>query len=125
MFVSRVEWLVSLARELSTTAGAGDAFFAFFAALVGEAAANRGLADALTGVGFDIKAAVSGPDRDVTGALAALLAKAQEARAVRADVDVADVMALVAGCLARQPDGSDPAARDRMVAVVRAGLRRE
>jgi hypothetical protein len=35
----------------------------------------------------------------------------------------ADVFALVSGCLARQPDPGDPAARDRLVAVVRAGLK--
>jgi AcrR family transcriptional regulator len=122
VFVSRVEWLVSLARQLSETADAGDAFFELFAAIVAEGAANRGLADALTGAGFDIKGAVSGPERDVAGALADLLARAQQAGSVRADIDAADVMALVAGCLARQPDRDDPAARDRLVAVVCTGL---
>ena len=95
MFVSRVEWLVSLARQLSEAADAGDAFFEFFTALVAEAAANHGLAEALTGAGFDIKAAVSGPERDVSGAMAGLLAAAQQAGAVRADVDADDVLALV------------------------------
>jgi AcrR family transcriptional regulator len=125
VFVSRVEWMAKLARQLAEAAGASDAFFEFFAALVAEAAANRGLADALTGAGFDIKAAASAPERDVAGALADLLARAQQAGAVRPDIDVADVLALVAGCLARQPDPDDPAARDRLVAVVCAGLRRQ
>jgi AcrR family transcriptional regulator len=124
VFVSRVEWLVSLARQLGEVTDAGGGFFEFFAALVAEGAANNGLADALIGTGFDIKDAVSGPERDVVGALAGLLARAQQAGAVRPDIDAADVMALVAGCLARQPDPTDPAARDRLVAVVRAGLRR-
>jgi AcrR family transcriptional regulator len=123
VFVSRVEWLVSLARQLAEAADAGEAFFQFFGALVAEGAANRGLADALTGSGFDIKAAVSGPDRDVAGAMADLLARAKRAGAVRPDIDAADVIALVAGCLARRPDPDDPAARDRLVAVVSAGLR--
>jgi AcrR family transcriptional regulator len=120
VFVSRVEWLVSLARQLAEAADAGAAFFQFFTALVAEGGANRGLADALTGAGFDIKAAVSGPERDVAGALAGLLARAQQAGAVRPDIEADDVIALVAGCLARQPD---PGARDRLVAVVSAGLR--
>jgi AcrR family transcriptional regulator len=124
VFVSRVEWLVSLARQLAEAADAGEAFFQFFAALVAEGAANRGLADALTGLGFDIKAAASGPERDVAGAMADLLGRAQRAGAVRPDIDAADVIALVAGCLARQPGPNDPAARDRLVAVVSAGLRR-
>ncbi len=121
VFVSRVEWLVSLARQLSEAADAGDAFFEFFTALVAEAAANHGLAEALAGAGFDIKAAVSGPERDVSGAMAGLLAAAQQAGAVRADVDADDVLALVTGCLARQR--ATRAARDRLVAVVCAGLR--
>lgn len=125
VFVSRVEWLADLARQLGEAADAGDAFFEFFAALVAEGAANRGLADALTGAGFDIKAVVSGPEHDVAGAMASLLARAQRAGAVRPDIDAADVMALIAGCLARQPDRGDPAARDRLVAVVCAGLRSE
>lgn len=123
VFVSRVEWLVSLARELGEADQPGEAFFEFFAALVAEGAANHGLAEALTGAGFDIKAAVSGPERDVTGAMADLLARAQQGGDVRPGIDVADVLALVAGCLARQPDPGSPAARDRLVAVVCAGLR--
>jgi AcrR family transcriptional regulator len=123
VFMSRVEWLAGLARDLGEAADAGDAFFRFFAALVAEGAANRGLADALTGAGFDIKAAASGPDRDVAGAMAGLLAIAQQAGAVRPDIGPADVLALVSGCLARQPDPDDPAARDRLVAVVCAGMR--
>jgi AcrR family transcriptional regulator len=122
VFMSRVEWLVGLARQLTEAADAADAFFEFFAALVAEGAANRGLADALTGVGFDIKAVVAAPERDVAGLLAGLLARAQQAGAVRPDVDADDVIALVAGCLARHSGGDDPAARDRLVAVVRAGL---
>jgi AcrR family transcriptional regulator len=125
VFMSRVEWLVSLARELGEANQPGEAFFEFFAALVAEGAANHGLAEALTGAGFDIKAAVSGPERDVTAAMAGLLARAQQAGDVRPGIDVADALALVAGCLARQPDPVDPAARDRLVAVVCAGLRRE
>jgi len=124
VFVSRVEWLAGLARDLGEVADAGDAFFRFFAALVAEGAANRGLADALTGAGFDIKAAASGPDHDVVGAMAGLLTRAQRSGTVRPDIGPADVLALVSGCLARHPDPDDPAARDRLVAVVCAGMRR-
>lgn len=122
VFVSRVEWLVGMARQLAGAADAGEAFFQFFGALVAEGAANRGLADALAGAGFDIKAAVSGPEHDVAKAMADLLARAQRAGAVRPDIEADDVIALVAGCLAKQ---SDPSARDRLFAVVSAGLRRE
>ena len=99
------------------------AFFSFFAAIVTEGAANRGLADALTGAGFDIKTAASGPEHDVMGALSGLLTRAQQAGLVRCDVDTADVIALIAGCLAREPDPHVLAARNRLVSVIRDGLR--
>jgi AcrR family transcriptional regulator len=124
VFVSRVESLAGLARQLSAAPDAGNAFAQFFAALVAEGAANRGLADALTGSGFDLKSAVSGPERDVVGAMAGLLARAQRAGAIRSDIDADDVIALVAGCLARRSDPDDLAAQDRLIDVVCAGLRR-
>jgi len=123
VFISRVERLVSKARVLKDAVDAREAFFDFFGAIVAEGAANRGLADVLTGAGFDIKAATSGPGHDVVGVLGELLARAQHAGAVRPDVGTADVMALIAGCLAREPEPGDPSARDRVVSVIREGLR--
>jgi AcrR family transcriptional regulator len=123
VFVSRVERLVTMAGQLGEAEDAGAAFFDFFAALVAEGAANRGLADALTGAGFDIKSAASGLEHDVMGALGDLLAHAQHAGSVRHDIDIADGMALITGCLARDSDPQVPAARDRLVSVVREGLR--
>lgn len=120
VYVSRVERLASRAEELAVAEDAGHAFFEFFEALVAESAANRGLSDALIGVGFDIKAATSGPGRDITAALSGLLTRAQRTGAVRPDIEAPDVIALVAGCLGRQ---YHPTARDRLVSVVRAGLR--
>ncbi|HEX6673892.1 MAG TPA: TetR/AcrR family transcriptional regulator [Actinomycetes bacterium] len=121
---SFAERLVGRARQLAATEDPGAAFFDFFAAMVGEGAANRALADALAGAGFDVEAAASRAEHDVMGALRDLLARAQQAGAVRDDVDAADVKALMVGCLARERPGGDPGAVDRMVAVVREGLRR-
>ena len=120
--LERVGQLVEHARSLGETLGPGEAFFEFFAYLVREGGTNHGLADALAGAGFDAEAAASGSGDDVIEALRRLLTAAQRARVVRRDVDVADVKALIVGCLARP--GDDAAARDRMIAVVTAGLRR-
>jgi hypothetical protein len=57
------------------------------------------------------------------GRLRHLLARAQQAGAVRADVDYADVKALKAGCLAREGGNTDRTALDRIIAVVCEGLR--
>jgi AcrR family transcriptional regulator len=113
--------LVERARQLAATEDPGAAFFEFFTAMVEEGATNRGLADAFAGAGFDLEAAASRAEHDVMGALRDLLDHAQRAGAVRADVDVADVKALMVGCLARERPTAD--ARARMIAVVCEGLR--
>jgi AcrR family transcriptional regulator len=110
-------------RQLTATEDPGAAFFEFFTAMVEEGATNRGLADAFAGAGFDVEAAASHVEHDVMGALRDLLGRAQRAGAVRADVDVADVKALMVGCLARERPTADARARARMIAVVCEGLR--
>jgi hypothetical protein len=57
------------------------------------------------------------------GALDRLLVRAQAAGALRGDIQLADVKALLKGCLARERDAADPAARARMIAIVSRGLR--
>ncbi|MEV5574593.1 helix-turn-helix domain-containing protein [Spirillospora sp. NPDC052269] len=120
--LDRVGRLMDRARSLATTQDAGAAFFEYFAYMVEEGALNRGLAEAFAGTGFDMEAAASKAGYDVTAALRELLTNAQQAGAVRADVDTADVKALMFGCLARERDHADPAARDRIITVVREGL---
>jgi AcrR family transcriptional regulator len=115
--------LVQRGRQLAATEDPGAAFFEFFTAMVEEGATNRGLADAFAGAGFDVEAAASRAEHDVMGALHDLLGRAQRAGAVRADVDAADVKALMVGCLARERPTADARARARMIAVVCEGLR--
>lgn len=119
--LERVDRLLSQARELAETLEPGPAFFEFLAAYVREGALNRGLSQALAGVGYDMEAAALRAGLDYSGALRDLLAAAQAAGSVRADVELADVKALMAGCLARQ-DADEPA-RERMIRIVCDGLR--
>ena len=119
--LERVDRLLSRAREFARTLPPGPAFFEFFAAWVREGALNRGLSQALSGVGYDMEAAALRAGLDFHQALRDLLTAAQEAGAVRADAEVSDVKALLAGCLARQD--SDGSARERMIRIVCDGLR--
>ncbi|MBL7257312.1 TetR/AcrR family transcriptional regulator [Paractinoplanes lichenicola] len=114
--VARVAELADEAARLSATAEPGAAFFGYFAGLVERAGADRGLAEALAGGGFDVEAAAARSGHDLDGLESALLAAAQQAGAVRADVTRADVKALLAACVAA-PD------RTRMIEIVTAGLR--
>jgi len=118
-----VAGIVEQARELASTRDPGTAFFEFFGLMVELVAANRGLAQALSGDGFDVEAVVFEPEHDLRAVEDALLSAAQEAGAVRPDVSRADVKALLVGCLAREQHGADPEARRRMIDVASEGLR--
>jgi len=121
--LDRIERCVTTARTLAETLEPGAAFFAYFTFMVDEGAVDRALAEALVGGGFDIEAAAGRSEHDITGALHRLLTTAQQAGSIRADVDVADVKALVTGCLARERGHADQAARQRMIAMACNGLR--
>jgi AcrR family transcriptional regulator len=115
--------LVDEAARLARSGDPGAAFFEFFSLVIAEGTANLGMAEALAGAGFDLEANARRGGLDVMGALNDLLARAQRAGAVRADVDAMDVKALITGCLARSPMTADLAARDRMISIARQGLR--
>lgn len=110
------EEILERARHLTTT------FFELFAHVVEQAAANRGLAGALGGNGFDLEAC--GAPSLVT-AQETMLAAAQQAGSVRPDLTRADVKALLIGCIARERDAPAREARHRMTAVARAGMQAE
>ena len=105
IIVHRAGTLMDLGRALRDQ-HADDpaaAFFGFFTTLVQEMAVDRGLADALAGAGIDLEATVAGSGYDVTGMLGDLLARAQRAGAIRPDASLADVKALMSGCLYDDP----------------------
>lgn len=121
ILLERMQYLTQQADDLAATRGAGEAFFAFFALVAGEGVANRGLAEALAGSGYDVDAAGARAGFDVSGRLRAMLARAQQAGDVRPDVGYLDVKALLAGCLAR--DAAHAAALDPVITVICQGLR--
>jgi AcrR family transcriptional regulator len=121
ILLSRMEQLARQADVLARTEAPGTAFFTFFGTLVREGAANRGLAQALAGAGYDLESVAVRAGFDVSGRLRDLLERAQRAGTIRAGIEFADVKALLAGCLARE--GGDAAALDRIITVVSDGLR--
>jgi AcrR family transcriptional regulator len=125
ILLRRLEQLTAEAESLAEQQSPGAAFFTFFATLIREGAANRGLAEALAGAGYDLDAAAAGAGYDVTAGLRGLLTRAQQAGAVRGDVAYPDVKALMTGCLARADGGGqvDADALERVTAVVCDGLR--
>ena len=118
-------------RRLADDAEAGaaaddpaEAFFGFFTGFVDQVATHKALIDALVEAGVDVQDGSSGIKRDFHRALDTLLRRAQAAGAVRADVGVPEVIALLVGA-SRAADhvGADPTLRARTVALVLDGLR--
>jgi AcrR family transcriptional regulator len=122
--LSRLRGLVDEAHDLAAADDPTVAFFGFLARIVEEGAGKKDLVDALAGAGIDVTAALTEISRDLRGAVAQLLARAQDAGMVRADVRIADLMAVLAGTIvALQRYGGDASQPDRVVSIFRDGLR--
>jgi AcrR family transcriptional regulator len=118
----RIRRVIDEGRALLAAGDPGEALFTFLRAMVLRwGATDRGLAEALSGFGIDIKTAMPEAEDDLLGLFSDLLRAAQTAGTVRADVDVPDVKALLVGCNAMQ--ASNPDAAERLTEVVLDGLR--
>lgn len=117
----RIGNIVEQGRALASTDDPG-ALFTFLRSIVLQwGATDRGLADALAGIGIDIETALPDVEDDFLQMLADLLRAGQKARAVRPDLDVRDVKAILSGCLAIQV--ANPNSAERLTEVVLDGLR--
>jgi AcrR family transcriptional regulator len=125
-----VGWLRRLTDEAVALADAeepGDAFFGFFAHWAELSATKHAFADALAGAGIDVGAIETTHGQAVRELLTAaetLLARAQRAGAVRADLRLPELRALLIGASrAAEYAGRDLAVRARVVALIGDGLR--
>jgi AcrR family transcriptional regulator len=121
---NRIDRLVEHAGTLTDEREPGDALFAFLTTMVAEGATDQGLIDALAGDGFDFAQAAPGAEQRFMAVLGDLLTRAQQARKVRADIDVNDLKALLVGCQAMQRYSGNADVTERLLAIVRAGLAR-
>jgi AcrR family transcriptional regulator len=116
--VEHLEQLTRDARAALQADEAGSAFFAFLIRMTGEADAKQDLADAIAGAGANLGSATLQVAADLREIFAALLERAQRANVVRADVDAADVQAIVLAALTAQRQRADTARPDRLAALV-------
>lgn len=117
--------LQRLTDQVSQLAAEGDpatALFEFFTSLVEQAAAKRAVVDLLAAAGTDVQ--VTAAVQVLRDGIARLLTRAQQVRAVRAEVQVGEVMALLTstGQGALQ-GGWDRELQARALAVIFSGLR--
>jgi len=120
VLAARLERLAAEAEALAADPDPGAALDQLVRVVVGHARAKNAYADALGGDISGVKEEVRGRLRD---AVAALLARAQAAGAVRAELRPADLMALLVGASRAVEHTADAPARERVLGVVLAGLR--
>jgi AcrR family transcriptional regulator len=117
--------LQRLADEASALAGEGDpatALFAFFTQMVAQAAAKKTVIDLLARTGTEIQVTQSA--EALRHGIAGLLALAQRAGTVRADIQVDEVMALLTStCQGALQAGWDSDLQRRALTVIFDGLR--
>ena len=121
---ARVDALLAEAQRLRSAADPGTAFFTFFAQIVADAGRKKALTDALREAGIDPKAGRADQRAAMREALELLLHDAQRAGAVRRDVGVPEVLALLRGASLAAETGDYPGpVLDRTLDIVVDGLR--
>lgn len=127
--VDRIELFTDTARDLADVTDPGPVFFRFLASVVRLASRNKALCDALEAAGSGRFEPSPGVGKDFDEALEVLLGRAQEAGEVRQDIGIADVRALLVGCLsmerARAGAGVADGAQGRMTELMCEALRPE
>jgi AcrR family transcriptional regulator len=114
----RVERLARLATDHSRAQDPGTAFVDFVIEVVTSTPANRDFCELLESKDGWPRAVLLTSGQRFAVALEQLLAAAQQAGAVRPDLDVAGMQALFTGCVAMQRLQSDPRKLAPMVALV-------
>jgi AcrR family transcriptional regulator len=97
VLVRRLERLREQAETLLKAADPGRAFFDFFAHMVADAATKIAIADALLDAGGETDSAAVQASNDLRRAVGALLEHAQQAGAVRDDIELPELYALLIG----------------------------
>jgi AcrR family transcriptional regulator len=111
--VDQLERLAAEARVLAATGDPAVALFTQLSRMVASGAENVAVKSALAAAEFDLRVAAPDVAADLTRQVADLLGRAQTAGAVRADVTVEEVMAIVAGAFAAIRHAGAEASRQR------------
>jgi AcrR family transcriptional regulator len=123
--IARLEHIVEQARNLATADDPGAALRSQLSRILAYADANAPLTSALTGTELDIRTAAPEVRTALRDAVGVLLVRAQHAGAIRDDLNIDDLMALIAGWVhATQYAGVNAKSRraQRLTAVLFDGL---
>jgi AcrR family transcriptional regulator len=121
--VARMDEVIADARATLEVGAPGEAFFGTMTRMVEGWRRKKDFVDALTSAGIDL-AELARAKKELHRVLGKLLEHAQDEGAVRADVSIHEVLALIAGTFnSLDRPGISAAGRDRMLAILRDGLR--
>ena len=122
VLVGRLEGMLAEVRAALAATEPGESFFGFFRTMTDHAQNKTDLAEALGRQGIDVRAAIRDVAAALRHALGELLRRAQDAGAVRGDVTVEDLHALVVGTVAALR-ASAPRDAERVGALLTDALR--
>lgn len=121
--LGRVRSMIDHVREQTNAPDPEAAFFGVLRDFVTQGVVKKDLIDALSGAGIDLSTALTDARDEIRDALGGLLTKAQQAGAVRQDVDANDLLTLLSTMfLAAQRQGGMTVPKG-VLAVVMSGLR--
>jgi AcrR family transcriptional regulator len=123
VYLGRLRRRADEAVALAAAADPGIAFFDYFRALVEQAGEKTAIADALAEAGVDPKVVAATAGHGFHEAFEVLLRRAQAAGAVRPDIEVADLIALLVGATRAAEQADTAEVRARTLAIVLDGLR--
>lgn len=115
--------LIGKAREMLEQEEPEQAFFSFLSLIVTESSGNKALIAALARPSTDVHESLSGISRDFQHALRELLDCAQRASAVRADIQVTDITAMLFGIMRTLEYNDHSGSTQRIFSVICDGLR--
>lgn len=124
--ISYKQKLTEEANSLITHTDPGKAFFDFFFRIMEVGLTNKAVRDAFRIGTFRVRAATSGVLLDFQSACTNLLTRAQQAKAVRDDIDIMDLFSLMSGLLMviDEPEGISGESRfNHLLSIVCDGLR--
>lgn len=124
--ISYKQRLTAKAKSLMNHADPGKAFFDFFSCILEEGFTNRALKDAFRSGAFNTHTANSGVFQEFQSAYANLLTRAQQAKAIREDIDMKDLSTLLFALLLaldQEEDVTDINRFHRLLSVAIEGLR--
>jgi hypothetical protein len=104
---------------------AGEAFFTFFRHVLDQTRSKTAIADALASAGVDLEHTAADLKPYLRSALEHLLTRAQQVGAVRDDISIVELLAVLLGASrAIEHVGDDRAVAERTITVMLDGLRR-